>query len=334
MNPSLKLPAEYEPQRAVWLTWPGNPDTWPDTREAAESAYAHFVATISQHQPVELICPPQCRTTAQKRLTDAKADPNTLTFHAWPANDAWCRDHGPLFVRNAKNSLELVDFTYNAWGGKFPPWDCDDDIPRRVSELRNLPRHRLPTVGEGGALEINRSGLLITTESVWLNDNRNPGLQKSEAEALFRQYLGATQTLWLPEGLIGDDTDGHIDTLTRFVDDDTVVTVIPNETDDNYAVLKQNAEILSEHVNVVALPHPDPIRPEKWREEVLPATYANFLILNDIVLVPTYNQPKNDRQALGILDDLFNTRTVIGIPCEDLILEGGALHCLSMQEPR
>lgn len=331
--PSLRLPAEYEPQRAVWLTWPGNPLTWPETRPAAESAYAHFVATVSRLQPVELICRAPWQPAAVRHLRERDADLSNITLHDWPANDAWCRDHGPLFVKNESGGLEIVDFTFNAWGGKFPPWEDDDAVPRRVSELRKLPRHRLPTVGEGGAIEVNRRGDLITTESVWLNANRNPGLTRKKAEKLFAEVLGVSRTVWLPDGLIGDDTDGHIDTLSRFVDDASVVTALPERHDPNYDTLARNANLLSEWFQTVPLPLPDPIRPEAWREEVLPATYANFLVLNRAVLVPTYAQPARDDRALGILTDLFATREVIGVPCEDLVLEGGALHCLGMQEP-
>jgi len=331
----LRLPAETEPQRAVWLTWPGNPATWPDTRARAEAAHARFAAAISHHQPVELICAARHQTRALQALRAQSADLDRVTLHDWPSDDTWCRDHGPLFVHNTDTGgLELVDFTYNAWGGKFSPWNADDDIPRRVSELRNLPRHRLPNIGEGGALEINTRGVLLTTESVWLNTNRNPGWTRADAEDVFHRFLGVTETLWLPEGLVGDDTDGHIDTLTRFTDDDTVVTVTAGPDDPNHAVLQHNADLLADRFNVVPLPLPEPIRPDNWREAVLPATYANFLVLNHAVLVPTYAQPRNDDRALGILTDLFPRRHVLGIPCEDLILEGGALHCLSMQEPK
>jgi agmatine deiminase len=329
---TLRLPAEFEAQRAVWLSWPGNPATWPDTRPAAEAAYARYVAAISRFQPVELICQAAWQSTARLRLREAKADFQVISFHDWPTDDAWCRDHGPLFVYNATGDLEIIDFRFNAWGGKFP-YAADDEVPRRVSEGRNLTRHRLPTVGEGGAIEVNSRGLMVTTESVWLNANRNPGITQAQVEAVFGDYLGVKETLWLKQGLIGDDTDGHIDTISRFVDDDTVVTSLCKESDPNYKVLRENLERLQTRLEVRCLPHPDPIRLQGWREEVLPATYANFLILNEAVLVPSYNQPESDSLALGILGEVFAGRQVLGIPCEDIILEGGALHCLSMQEP-
>lgn len=327
---TLKLPAEFEPQSAIWLTWPGNPGTWPDCRAAAEKAYAHFAATVSHFQKVELICCRAWQPQARLRLEAAKADMAAMTWHDWPVNDAWCRDHGPLFVRNAQGEKEIVDFTYNAWGGKFSPWDADDAVPSRVSGLRKLPRHRVPKVGEGGAIEINTQGLLLTTASVWLNDNRNPGWTRAEAESCFADNLGVTETLWLEEGLIGDDTDGHIDTITRFVDDQRVLTALCEKTDPNFAVLQANLERLAARVEVVSLPHPALM----WKDgERLPATYANFLIMNDAVLVPTYAQGANDEEALGVIRELFTGRQVVGVPSEILIREGGSLHCLSMQEP-
>jgi len=327
---TLRLPAEYEPQSALWLSWPGNPKTWPDCRSALEQAYAVYAERVSRYQPVEMICCGEWQSVAKMRLKEAGADVQDFTFHDWPVNDTWCRDHGPLFVVNGDGEIEIVDFTYNAWGGKFCPWEADDDIPRRISELRKRRRHRVPKVGEGGAIEVNGQGQMITTSSVWLNENRNPGWSREEAEICFRKYLGVTETLWLEEGLIGDDTDGHIDTITRFVNDSTVVTSICERSDPNYSVLSKNAERLNTRLDVVELPHPEGM----WKDgEQLPATYANFLMLNDAVLVPTYSQPKQDEKALGGLQELFPGREVLGIPSDLFIREGGSLHCLSMQEP-
>lgn len=326
---TLRLPAEFEPQTAIWLTWPGNPGTWPDCRKEAEAAYAAFASAVSRFQRVELICPAAWQARARQRLNDAKADLEAIHWHDWPVNDAWCRDHGPLFVLNGEGNKEIVDFQYNAWGGKFPPWDADDAVPSRISELRKLVRHRVPKVGEGGAIEVNARGLLLTTASVWLNGNRNPGWNRAAAETCFQTYLGVKETLWLEEGLIGDDTDGHIDTISRFVDDRRVVTALCEQSDPNYRVLRENRARLQERVEVIDLPHPDPLFKAGER---LPATYANFLILNQAVLVPTYGQPRKDEAALGVLKELFAGREVLGVASEILIREGGSLHCLSMQE--
>jgi len=329
--PSLRLPAEYEPQAAVWLSWPGNVRTWLDMRPAMERAYASFAAAISQRQTLHILCRHEGEDSARALLADSDANLRNVRWHDIPTNDAWCRDHGPLFALSPQGKV-IVDFAYNAWGGKFPPWDLDDGVPARVSELRKLPRIRVPIIGEGGAIEVNRRAEMITTESVWLNDNRNPGLTRAAAEKIFADYLGVRETLWLPEGLLGDDTDGHIDTIARFADDDTVVAVLPDTDDPNHAVCARNRDLLAEKYNVVPLPHPHPIRPEGWREDVLPATYANFLILNSAVLVPTYRQRERDRRAMDVLRDVFSGREILGIDCGDIIWEGGALHCLSMQE--
>lgn len=333
MSSPLRLPAEYEPQTSIWLTWPGAPHTWRHCRPQLEASYARLAATISRFQPVNLICQAPWQTRARRLLNEAKADPAHLTFHDWPSNDAWCRDHGPLFVKAPDGSRAIADFPYNAWGGKFPPWDHDDAIPKRVSELRNLPHHRLPIFGEGGAIEINAQGVMLTTESVWLNPNRNPGLTKAGAEAVFRQYLGATKVIWLPGGMAADDTDGHIDTLSRFINDTTVISVLPDESDPDYPVLRDNLDLLSDHLDVVPFPHPRPLIPDGWDEEVLPATYANFLILNHAVLIPAYRQPGRDEDALHLLHELFPDREILPVDCSDIIWEGGAVHCLSMQEP-
>lgn len=331
-SPQLRLPAEYEPQSAIWLTWPGSPLTWRHCRPELEASYAHFAATISRYQPVDLVCQKSWQAHARRLLNKAKADLTQITFHDWPSNDAWCRDHGPLFVKAPDGTRAIVDFSYNAWGGKFPPWDDDDAIPKRVSDLRKLPHHRLPIFGEGGAIEVNSQGVMLTTESVWLNPNRNPDLTKTDAEALFKQYLGANEVIWLPKGMASDDTDGHIDTISRFVNDTTLISVLPDERDPDYPALRDNFDRLSERFEVVAFPHPRTIIPDGWDEEVLPATYANFLILNEAVLIPAYRQAGRDEDALHLLHELFPEREILPIDCSDFIWEGGAVHCLSMQE--
>jgi agmatine deiminase len=295
-----------------------------------EKDYAHMVAEISRRQAVELICPDLWWPGAEARLRAADTHLQAVTRHSWPVNDAWCRDHGPLFVID-EQGLAIVDLPFNAWGGKFSPWQEDDAIAARVAEERQLPCHRAPWTGEGGALEINTQGVLLTTESVWFNSNRNPGLQRETAEDMFASCFGVTETLWLPEGLIGDDTDGHIDTLTRFVDDDTVATVLPAKDDPNYASMSRNADKLRERFTVVPLPHPAPMPHADGHP--LPATYANFLLLNDAILVPTYAQPRQDARALDLLQELYPGREVVPIPSERFIQEGGGPHCLTMQEP-
>jgi len=333
MIPVLHLLPETAPQRAVWCSWPGNPDTWPRTRRQALSQYADLVSQISRLQPVELICPSDWQPEASKWLKSSHTNLEQVTWHSWPLNDAWCRDNAPLFVQNASGSLETVDLTYNAWGEKYPPWEDDDRIAERVSEYRNLTRHRVPIIGEGGALEVNSAGVLLTTESVWLHPNRNPGLSRQDAESMFSAYFGIRETLWLPRGFEGDDTDGHIDTLARFVDDRTVVVPKASPDHPDAELLRQNRDLLSETFEVIPLPHPSPRISLTNPARRLPLTYANFLIMNQAVLMPTYAEPETDHRAVSVLQECFPRREVLPIPCEYLMEEGGAVHCLTMQEP-
>ncbi len=337
------FPAEWEQQEAVILSCPLNRKTWPHNRAAMEKAYADFVAAISHFETVRLICKVEAQPHFRELLEEAGADMTRIVFYDLPTNDAWCRDHGPVFLRQKKTGERaIVDFNYNAWGGKFSPWDADNAVPKRLAGMLGLPVVSVPLTCEGGALEINGAGTLLTTESVLLNDNRNPGLVKADVENLLIENLGLEQVLWLKSGLAGDDTDGHIDTLTRFFRKDAVLTIVDdNSLSPNYQVLLENEKALKamqladgSRMEVVRLPCPQPIRPKGWREEILPASYANFLIINGAVLVPTYRQDKTDAQALERLASAFPGRSILPIDCFDIVLEGGALHCLSQQETR
>jgi agmatine deiminase len=338
----FRMPAEWEPQEAVWLSWPLNPDTWPDCRPQVEQAMAGFAAAITRFERVRINAPRAAHTRIGDLLAAADAVLDHVDFFDHPGNDAWCRDHGPVFVKHRDSgALAIVDFRYNAWGGKFPPWDLDDAMPARIADALKLPRFAIPLVAEGGALETNGAGVLLTTESVLLNPNRNPALTRRRVEMLLREALGMDRIWWLPSGLAGDDTDGHIDTLTRFCTPDALLTVVEDDINSpNHLVLKRNAAKLARfHLPdgrrpvIIPLPLPDPIRPQNWREEVLPGTYANFLVINGAVIVPTYRQPANDRAALRRIADCFPGRETIGVDCCDILLEGGALHCLSQQQP-
>jgi len=292
-----------------------------------------LIRELSLRQQVELICPEGWREQAHALLTHAGALAEQITWHPWPLNDAWCRDHGPLFVHNPSGGLEVVDVPFNAWGGKFTPWQHDDDIASRVSEQRKLPFHRVPVFGEGGALEVNATGVLMTTESVWLNPNRNPDLTREKAEEIFAEFLGITETVWLPDGMEHDDTDGHIDTLARFVEESHVVVPVAAAGDPDAAVLNRNRDLLRERFTVSELPHP-PAKPSRqFPDRRLPRSYANFLLINDAVLVPIYAEPDSDGRTLGILRDLFPHREIVPVLCTHLVEEGGAVHCLTMQEP-
>jgi len=336
------MPAEWCAQAAIWLSWPLKPGAWPGCRAEAEQAYAAFVAAISRFEPVRINCARAAQARAGEALVRAQARLDRVTWYDHPTNDTWCRDHGPIFVKHRDTGeVMITDWAFNAWGAKFPAWDLDNAIPARVAEALTMRRVAIPMVAEGGSLEVNGAGVVLTTESVLLNPNRNPGLSREQAEAVLRAALGVEAVWWLTSGLPHDDTDGHIDTLTRFVNPTTVVTVLDRDArSPGHAVLERNRADLARfrlpdggRLEIVPLPMPEPIHRPGWRLEVLPATYANFLIVNGAVLVPTYRQPATDREALQRLAECFPDREVVGLDCRDIVLEGGALHCLSQKEP-
>lgn len=263
-----------------------------------------------------------------------------VRFHHFPAYEPWCRDHGPIFVvreREGRRERAVVDWDYNAWGGKYPPFDLDDAVPQHVAKLRGLPLFSPGIVMEGGALEVNGRGTVLTTEACLLNPNRNPHLNRAQIELYLRDYLGVTNVLWLGDGIVGDDTDGHVDDLTRFVNAATVVTVVEEDpADENYALLQDNLHRLrtmkdqdGAPLRIVELPMPGVVEYDGQR---LPASYANFYIANELVLVPTYRHA-NDRRALEILQREFPQRRVVGIDSTELIWGLGSFHCISQQEP-
>ena len=338
----FRMPAEWDRQEGIFLSWPHNPETWRGVMDQVRKAFARFAAVISKYETVFI-----ARSNAQTHeieslLEKAGANLSRIRILEIPTNDVWCRDHGPVFVKNRKTGERAaLDFRYNAWGGKFPPWDLDNSVPEQIARILGFRRFPIPFVCEGGALEINGLGDLMTTESVLLNPNRNPGLCKEDAEAILKSALGAENIIWLKQGMAGDDTDGHIDTLARFTDNSTILAAVDEtSTGRNRAVLEENLRMLEHARNgegktfrVIPLPLPDPIEPEGWREEVLPATYTNYLLVNGAVLIPTYRDDKHDAEACAIIASCFPERKVETIDCYDIILEGGALHCLSQQLP-
>lgn len=276
---------------------------------------------------------------ALEHLQKTNTDLSRVEFYFHPTNDAWCRDHGPAFLinPNAKEKKVIVDWGYNAWGDKYPPYDLDDVIPTKIAQQFKLPVYHPGIVMEGGSVEFNGAGTLLTSTACLLNPNRNPHLNQQQIEEYLRNYYGVEQILWVDEGIIGDDTDGHIDDTVRFVNEDTVLTVVEsNKQDENYELLQHNLRQLKEmrllngkQLNIVELPMPDPVIHEDQR---LPASYANFYIANKSVIVPTFRCSK-DEDALKIIQECFPSREVVGIDSTDIIWGLGSFHCLSQQEP-
>ena len=333
------MPAEWEPQAALWLSWPHNRATWPGQFRPIPGIFAGIAAQISRFEAVRINCAAQFQPRAKRLCTQAGADMTRVTFYNHPTNDAWCRDHGPIFVKQTKTGeVAVTDWVHNAWGGKYPPYDLDNQIPPRIARALKLRRFESNMVLEGGSIDVNGEGLLLTSEQCLLNPNRNPHLTRTQIEQNLKDYLGIKQVLWLGEGIAGDDTDGHIDDMTRFVKPDGIVTVVePNQRDPNHRSLAGNLEKLQsmrtpggKRFEVTTLPMPKPFG---FRGQRVPASYANFLLINGAVLVPQFRQQKRDAEACAILGHCFPGREVIPLDCYYLIWGLGTLHCISQQQP-
>jgi agmatine deiminase len=342
---NLKLPAEWEPHEATWLGWPHNKSDWPGKFSTIPFVYAEIVKKISHSEKVRVIVESKDhQKKAEKVLKYVNADFNNIEFFTKKTNRGWLRDSGPFFV-NSRDELNAVDFKFNAWV-KYDDYKLDDKIPQFISKKLNLKKvtalqNEKVVVLEGGAVDVNGRGTLITTEECLLDEmvqSRNPGFTKKDYFEVFKYYLGITNVIWLGRGIAGDDTHGHVDDLCRFVNEDTVVLVREeNSADENYHLLKENTERLQnlnlpngKRLNVIDLPMPSPVI---FKGQRLPASYANFYISNYAVLVPTFNDP-NDRIALGLLSELFPDRKVVGIHSVDLVWGLGAIHCLTKEQPK
>jgi len=333
------MPAEWEPHEATWLSWPHNRDSWPGVFEGVEPAMTAFVAALAEYEPVHInVLDADHERHVREQLADA-APPERLRLHRFPTNDAWARDHGAILVTRASATAPrlALHFGYNAWGGKYPPFDLDREIGRRMAEALGVPRFARPDIVlEGGSIEVNGAGALLTTEQCLLNPNRNPQLDRAGVERVLRDAFGVTEILWLGLGIQGDDTDGHIDDLTRFFSAGAVLTVMePNRRDENHAPLAANRRRLAEltvagrALEVVELPCPEPQYLESQR---LPASYANFYVANGAVLVPQFGCAQDDA-ACSIIGGCFPGRRVLPIDCRVLVAGLGTLHCLSQQVP-
>jgi agmatine deiminase len=337
-----RMPAEWETHSGTWLTWPRLEGiSFPDKYDTVPDVYAAFIKALVEVEAVHInVWNADKEDWVRGLLTERNTPLKRVSFHHFPAYEPWCRDHGPIFlVRDDGGSRDraVVDWDYNAWGGKYPPFDLDDAVPRHVAALRNLPLFSPGMILEGGAIEVNGAGTLLTTEACLLNPNRNPHLNRDAIEARLRDFLGVRRVLWLGDGIVGDDTDGHVDDIARFTDPTTVVTVVEEDPSDaNYGLLQDNLQRLrlmkdqdGRPLRIVELPMPGVVEHEGQR---LPASYANFYIANGRVLVPTYRHA-NDAKALDLLRPLFPGREVIGIDSTELIWGLGSFHCISQQEP-
>jgi len=335
-----RMPAEWEPHEATWLSWP-RPDgiSFPDAYEKVVPTLAAMVHALAGSEKVCInVCDAEHEALVRSHLAKAHARSEHVSFFHIPINEPWCRDHGPIFItRKEEPQLAIIDWGYNAWGWKYPPFDFDDAVPTRVAEQLGLPLFVPSMILEGGSIDVNGAGTLLTTKSCLLNPNRNPELKQKEIEQQLCDHLGVKKILWLGDGIEGDDTDGHIDDITRFVGPDAVVTVVEEDEDDaNYDPLQANLELLhtmkthdGEDLEIHTLPMPHKIARDGQR---LPASYANFYIANRVVLLPVFKDA-HDKWAVAVLQKLFPTRKVVPIDCRELIWGLGAFHCLTQQQP-
>jgi agmatine deiminase len=329
------MPAEWEPHRATWLSWPRRRQTWPGKFEPIPQVWATLAKTLARFESVEILA------GGEEVLAEARAmvgDVPNVRLHEIPTNDAWTRDHGPTFLAGPPGAPPaLVDWDYNAWGGKYHPFDQDNLVPCRIAELTGRRRFAPGVILEGGSIDVNGQGTVLAAEQCLLSSSRNPRLSREEMERFLADYLAADHVLWLHGDLVGDDTDGHVDQLARFVGPSTVVAAVEHDPGDvNYASLKANHQRLStmtdqdgRRLEVIPLPTP---RPVVYARQRLPVSYANFYIANGALIVPQFADPA-DEAAMAVLAPLFAGRQMIGLPAVDLVWGLGAYHCVTQQEP-
>lgn len=336
------MPAEWEEHFAIWLSWPYDQDTFP-VIERVEDAYVAIIKAVHRSEIVNLLVKDEMMLNAVvDRLQREKVDLHRVRFHQVGYADVWFRDYGPTFVvnretENGKNKLAMVAWTFNAWGEKYPGLMGDTRIPCLINDDLKMECFVPGIVLEGGSIDVNGCGTVLTTEQCLLNGNRNPGMNKEEIETYLKEYLGASRVIWLKEGIAGDDTDGHVDDIARFVNPATVLCAYEDDPEDeNYAALKANYEQLCREtdqdgnpLNVIKLPMPGRV----GGESRLPASYANFYIGNEVVMVPVFGEA-NDEVALKIIQEAFPDRMVVGIDCREVVQGLGTIHCISQQQPR
>ena len=347
---TCRMPAEWELHEATWLSWPHDQETWPRDLSELESVYLEMIQYLHTGEKVNILAEDKKSADAILKKLLARGISKNVFIHLIKTNSPWIRDYGPIFV-GKKGERIVTDWMFNAWGKKYAPFDQDDSVPERMSRLMNLEHFPVPMVLEGGSVEVNGLGTCITTKECLLHPNRNPNFppnkmadppfslaeRKKEIEKNLSEFLGSRNTIWLQGGIAGDDTDGHVDEVARFVDSHTIVAALEEDSlDPNHQVLKENRNLLSKAQDqdgnpfkIIDLPMPKPIERNQTR---FPASYLNFYIANECVLVPVFGD-KNDTKALGILKSLFSARMVIGIPAFPLVYGQGAIHCITQQEP-
>ncbi len=334
------MPAEWARHEATWLTYPKNPDSWPGKIETIYPSYHLFVKVLAESEVVHInVDDERMLHHVKAELEEVDCNMQNIRLHIIPSNDAWCRDHGPAFLLNRNDAARraIVNWNHNAWGGKYP-YELDTEVPVRIHELfPDMPLFSPGIVMEGGSIDVNGCGDLLTTTSCLLNPNRNHHLNQDQIEDYLRGYYGVDNIIWLGDGIVGDDTDGHVDDISRFVSEDTILTAVEHDAwDENYEPLQKNLRMLGrcrlasgKQPSIVELPMPDVVFYDNQR---LPASYANFYIANDKVIFPTY-RCLTDNEAAYILEACFPDREVIGIDSTDIIWGLGSFHCLSQQMP-
>jgi agmatine deiminase len=336
------MPAEWRRHTATWLTWPKDPLTWPDRVPQVEEIYLQIISALAPHERVNLLVDDESAEELVRKRCSFPAE--NVEFHRIQTVDSWIRDYGPNFLVNDKGELAFNDFIFNAWGNKYEELKRDNSIPEILEQLLGVPRFEPGIVLEGGAIDVNGAGCVLTTEQCLLNPNRNPQLSRTQIEQYLRDYLGVTKVLWLKEGIVGDDTDGHIDDLARFVSPTKIVCAVEDDpADANYGILQDNLHRLKnmtdargEQFEIVTLPMPGFVAGSadgvERNLERLPASYANFYIANKVVLAPVFGHA-NDGRAVNTLQQLFPDRQVVPINCEPLVWGMGTIHCVTQQQP-
>ena len=330
----FRMPAEWESHEATWLAWPHERTDWPGKFAPIPWVYGDIVRRLARVETVRILVDDAvAEKNARRVLAKCGVNLQAVEFFRHPTNRSWTRDYCPIFVRNPRGEIAVTNWIFNGWA-KYDNWKNDNKVPPFVAKKLKLRQFDPGIVLEGGSIDVNGAGFLLSTEECLLSENiqvRNPGLERAKLEQFFADYLGIVRTIWLKKGIAGDDTHGHVDDLARFVDEKTVVTVVEEDrTEANYEALRENLALLeSTGLRIITLPMPKPVYFDGQR---LPASYANFYIANRLVLVPTFNDPL-DRVALNVLAALFPNREVTGIYCGDLVLGLGTLHCMTMQQP-